>query len=92
MTGNLKNLGHLQLQILGQGDARLIAARDGYSAARVHLTDYRSRKRSADRLHLARAVGEVSAMMEFLETAASGNTEPDRLAEIAGEILARISP
>lgn len=66
MSGNLENLGPLRLQILGQGDATLIAERDTMNAARIHLTDYRKRERNPDRLHLARAIGEVPAMLAAL--------------------------
>lgn len=91
MSGNLANLGPLRLNIFGQGDACLMAERDTMNAARIHLTDYRKRERNPDRLHLARAIGEIAALVDFAETAASGNTDPDRLAEIASEILARIN-
>lgn len=69
MSGNLENLGPLRLQILGQGDATLIAERDTMNAARIHLTDYRKRERNPDRLHLARAIGEVPAMLAALRKA-----------------------
>ena len=90
MSGNLENLGTLRLRIFGQGDATLVQA-DNMTAVRIHLTDYRRKERNPDRLHLAKAIGEIAALVDFLDTAASGNTEPDRLAEIASEILARIN-
>lgn len=66
MNGNLENLGPLRLNIFGQGDATLIAERDTMNVARIHLTDYRRKERNPDRLHLARAIGEVPAMLAAL--------------------------
>lgn len=69
MQGNCKNLGKLSLQIVGQGDARLIAESDNMTAARIHLTDYRQRRRNPDRMHLARVLAEAPAMLEALREA-----------------------
>lgn len=69
MQGNCKNLGKLSLQIVGQGDACLIAESDNMTAARIHLTDYRKRLRNPDRIHLARVLAEAPTMLEALREA-----------------------
>jgi streptomycin 6-kinase len=55
----------LELQIFGQGPARLLGA-DGFAVATIYLTEYRKKVREPERLALARAIAEAPAMLEAL--------------------------